>query len=163
MIFGHIFCKDHIDIHQQIYGTLDLSLYRSYSQSLFFSTFFQKSYHTKTIVPSETKCWVFFPENHNFHISQLCCLKICFSCNWIIWEHNACHYLLKYWKNISPPLSEIPKNRPKVKWCRWTLMFRLRSFGTKPYYAGVVVCVAILHMPPYWSGDCSSSWVQAHP
>ena len=26
MIFGHIFCKDHIDIHQQIYGILDLSL-----------------------------------------------------------------------------------------------------------------------------------------
>ena len=29
----------------------------------------------------------------------------------------------------------------------WTLMFRLRSFETKPYCAGVVVCVAILHMP----------------
>ena len=28
----------------------------------------------------------------------------------------------------------------------WTLMFRLRSLGTKPYNAGVVVCVAI-HAP----------------
>ena len=26
-------------------------------------------------------------------------------------------------------------------------MFRLRSFGTKPYYVGVIVCVAILLCP----------------
>ena len=34
----------------------------------------------------------------------------------------------------------------------WTLMFRLRSFGTKPYYAGVVVCVAVLICPHTDSG-----------
>ena len=69
MIFGHIFCKDHIDIHQQIYSILDLSLYRSYSQSDFSVPFFQKSYHIKTIVPSEMKFIGFFSsKNHNFHI-----------------------------------------------------------------------------------------------
>ena len=51
MIFGHIFGKDYIDIHQQIYGILDLSLYRSYSQSVFFSTFFSKKLSHKNNCP----------------------------------------------------------------------------------------------------------------
>ena len=67
MIFGHIFCKDPIDIHEQIYGTLNLSMYRSYPQSDFSVTFFLKSYHIKSIVPSATKFLGFFPEKINFH------------------------------------------------------------------------------------------------
>ena len=39
----------------------------------------------------------------------------------------------------------------------WTLMFRLRSFGTKPYYAGVVVCVAVLICPHTDSGPPTES------
>ena len=63
------FCKDHIDIHQQIYGTLDLSLYRSYSQSVFFSTFFSKELSHKNNCPVRNEMLrFFFPENHNFHI-----------------------------------------------------------------------------------------------
>ena len=42
MIFGHIFCKDPIDIHEQVYGTLNLSMYRSYPQSDFSVTSFSK-------------------------------------------------------------------------------------------------------------------------
>ena len=65
MIFGHIFCKDPIDIHEQIYGTLNLSMYRgggarSYPQSDFSVTFFLKSYHIKSIVTSATKFLGFF-------------------------------------------------------------------------------------------------------
>ena len=65
MIFGHIFCKDPIDIHEQIYGTLNLSMYKSYPQSDFSVTFFLKSYHIKSIVPTFLG---FFPEKINFHI-----------------------------------------------------------------------------------------------
>ena len=67
MIFGHIFCKDHIDIHQQIYGILDLSLYRSYSQSVFFSTFFSKELSHKNNCPVRNEILRVFSENHNFH------------------------------------------------------------------------------------------------
>ena len=68
MIFGHIFCKDPIDTHEQIYGTLNLSMYRSYPQSDFSVTFFSKELHIKSIVPSATKFVGFFPEKINFHI-----------------------------------------------------------------------------------------------
>ena len=52
--------------------------------------FFQKSYHIKTIVPSETKFWGFFQKIIIFiYMPQLCWFASCFSCNWIIWEHNA--------------------------------------------------------------------------
>ena len=68
MIFGHIFCKDHIDIHQQIYGILDPSLYRSYSQSVFSVTFFPKELSHKNNCPVRNEILRFFLENHNFHI-----------------------------------------------------------------------------------------------
>ena len=51
MIFGHIFWKDLIDIHEQIYGTLNLSMYRSYSQSDFSVTFFSKELSHKINCP----------------------------------------------------------------------------------------------------------------
>ena len=69
MIFGHIFCKDHIGIHQQIYGRLDLSLYRSYSQSVFSVPFCSKELSHKNNCPVRNEILrFFFPENHNFHI-----------------------------------------------------------------------------------------------
>ena len=51
MIFGHIFGKDPIDIHEQIYGTLNLSMYRSYPQSDFSVTFFSKELSHKINCP----------------------------------------------------------------------------------------------------------------
>ena len=99
MIFGHIFCKDPIDIHEQIYGTLNLSMYRSYPQSDFSVTFFLKSYHIKSIVRSAMKFVGFFPEKINFHIFLIYFgLKSCFSYNLIICEHDAWHYLIKFLK-----------------------------------------------------------------
>ena len=89
MIFGHIFGKDSIDIHEQIYGTLNLSMYRSYPQSDLSVTFFLKSYHIKSIVTSATKFLGFFPEILIFLIYFG--LKSCFSC-----EHDAWHYLIKF-------------------------------------------------------------------
>ena len=68
MIFEHIFCKDHIDIHQQMYGILDLSLYRSYSQSVFSVTFFPKELSHKNNCPVRNEILRVFLENHNFHI-----------------------------------------------------------------------------------------------
>ena len=57
MIFGHIFCKDHIDMHQQIYGMyLTSPCIIDHIPKVFFQyLFFKKSYHLKTIIPSETK------------------------------------------------------------------------------------------------------------
>ena len=51
MIFGQFFCKDPIDIHEQIYGTLNLSMYRSYPQSDFLVTFFSKELSHKINCP----------------------------------------------------------------------------------------------------------------
>ena len=51
MIFGHIFGKDPIDIHEQIYGTPNLSMYRSYPQSDFSVTFFSKELSHKINCP----------------------------------------------------------------------------------------------------------------
>ena len=71
MIFGHLFFKDPITIHEQIYGTLNLSMYRSYPQSYFSVTFFLKSYHIKSIVPSATKYFGFFPEKKSIFIINI--------------------------------------------------------------------------------------------
>ena len=69
MIFGHIFCKDPIDIHEQIYGTLNLSMYRSYPQSDFSVTCFSKELSHKINCPVRDEMFrVFFPETINFHI-----------------------------------------------------------------------------------------------
>ena len=68
MIFGHIFCKDPIDIHEQTYGTLNLSMYRSYPQSDFSVTFFSKELSHKINCPVRDKKLGFFPEKINFHI-----------------------------------------------------------------------------------------------
>ena len=68
MIFGHIFCKDHIDIHQQMYGILDFSLYRLYTQSVFSVTFFPKELSHINNCPVRNEILSFFLENHNFHI-----------------------------------------------------------------------------------------------
>ena len=67
--FGHLFSKDHIEIHQQMYGILDLSLNRSYSQSVFSVTFFSKELSHKNNCPVRNEILrVFSSENHNFHI-----------------------------------------------------------------------------------------------
>ena len=68
MIIGHIFCKDPIDIHEQIYGTRNLSLYRSYPQSDFSVTFFSKELSHKINCPVRDDIFRFFPEKINFHI-----------------------------------------------------------------------------------------------
>ena len=60
MIFGHIFCKDPIDIHEQIYGTLNLSMYRSYPQSDFSVTFFSKELSHKISCPVRDEIFRFF-------------------------------------------------------------------------------------------------------
>ena len=66
MIFEYIFCKDHIDIHQQIYGILDLSLYRSYSQSVFSVTFFPKELSHKNNCPVRNEILSFFFRKSEF-------------------------------------------------------------------------------------------------
>ena len=68
MIFGHIFCKDPIDIHEQIYGTLNLSMYRSYPQSDFSVTCFSKELSHNINCPVRDEICRFFPEKMNFHI-----------------------------------------------------------------------------------------------
>ena len=68
MIFGHIFCKDPIDIHEQIYGTLNLLMYRSYPQSYFSVTFFSKELSHKINCPVRDDIFWVFPEKINFHI-----------------------------------------------------------------------------------------------
>ena len=68
MIFGHIFAKitwTYIN-KLMVYWT---SPCIDHIPKVFVSVpFFQKSYHIKTIVPSETKFLGFFSENNNFHI-----------------------------------------------------------------------------------------------
>ena len=68
MIFGHIFCKDPIDIHEQIDGTLNLSMYRSYPQSDFSVTFFSKELSQKINRPVRDEFFRFFPEKIDFRI-----------------------------------------------------------------------------------------------
>ena len=72
MIFGHIFCKDPIDIHEQIYGTLNLSMYRSYPQSDFSVTFFSKELSHKINCPVRDEIVsVFFQKKSIFIIPHL--------------------------------------------------------------------------------------------
>ena len=73
MIFGHIFCKDPINIHEQIYGTLNLSMYRSYPQSDFSVTFFSKELSHKINCPVRDDIFrVFFQKKSIFiNIPQL--------------------------------------------------------------------------------------------
>ena len=98
MIFGHIFCKDPIDIHEQIYGTLNLSMYRSYPQSDFSVTFFSKELSHKINCPVRDEIFKFFSRKNQFSYIFLIYfgLKSCFSYNLIICEHDAWHYLIKF-------------------------------------------------------------------
>ena len=100
MIFGHIFCKDPIDIHEQIYGTLNLSMYRSYPQSDFSVTFFSKELSHKINCPVRDEIFRVFSRKNQFSYIFLIYLglKSCFSYNLIICEHDAWHYLIKFWK-----------------------------------------------------------------
>ena len=66
MIFGHIFCKDPIDIHEQIYGTLNLSMYRSYPQSDFSVTFFSKELSHKINCPVRDEMFRFSFRKNQF-------------------------------------------------------------------------------------------------
>ena len=66
MICGHIFCKDPIDIHEQIYGTLNLSMYRSYPQSDFSVTFFSKELSHKINCPVRDEIFRFFFRKNQF-------------------------------------------------------------------------------------------------
>ena len=97
MIFGHIFCRDPIDIHEQIYGTLNLSMYRSYPQSDFPVTFFSKELSHKINCPVRDDIFRFFSRKNQFSYIFLIYfgLKSCFSYNLIIYEHDAWHYLIK--------------------------------------------------------------------
>ena len=104
MIFGHIFCKDPIDIHEQVYGTLKLSMYRSCPQSDFSVTFFSKELSHKINCPVHDEMFRFFPEKNQFSYRPPLYifliyfgLKSCFSYNLIICEHDAWHYLIKFW------------------------------------------------------------------
>ena len=98
MIFGHIFCKDPIDIHEQIYGTLNLSMYRSYSQSDFSITFFSKELSNKINCPVRDEIFRFFSRKNQFSYIFLIYfgLKSCCSYNLIICEHDAWHYLITF-------------------------------------------------------------------
>ena len=66
--FWTYFFKDPIDIHEQIYGTLNLSMYISYSQSDFSVTFFSKELSHKINCPVRDEMFRVFPEKINFHI-----------------------------------------------------------------------------------------------
>ena len=68
MIFGHIFCKDPIDIHEQIYGTLNLSMYRSYLQSDLSVTFFSKELSHKINCPVRDEIFRFFSRKKSIFI-----------------------------------------------------------------------------------------------
>ena len=68
MIFGHIFCKYPIDIHEQIYGTLNLSMYRSYLQSDFSVTFFSKELSHKINCPVRDEMFRFFFQKKSIFI-----------------------------------------------------------------------------------------------
>ena len=98
MIFGHIFCKDPIDIHVQIYGTLNLSMYRSYPQSDFAVTFFSKELSHKINCPVRDDIFRgFFRKNQFSYIFLIYFgFKSCFSYNLIICEPDAWHYLIKF-------------------------------------------------------------------
>ena len=98
MIFGHIFCKDPIDIHEQIYGTLNLSMYRSYPQSDFSVTFFSKELSHKINCPVRDDIFRVFSRKNQFSYIFLIYfgLKSSFSYNLTICEHDAWHYLIKF-------------------------------------------------------------------
>ena len=66
MIFGRIFCKDPIDIHEQIYGTRNLSMYRSYHQSDFSVPFFSKELSHKINCPVRDEFFSFFSRKNQF-------------------------------------------------------------------------------------------------
>ena len=98
MIFGHIFCKGPIDIHEQIYGTFNLSMYRSYPQSDFSVTFFSKELSRKINCPVRDDIFRVFSRKNQFPYIFLIYfgLKSCFSNNLIICEHDACHFFIKF-------------------------------------------------------------------
>ena len=97
MIFGHLFCKDPIDIHEQMYGTLNLSMYRSYPQSDFPVTFFSKESDFFNCPVRYEFFRVFSRKNQFSYIFLIYFgLKSCFSYNLIICEHDAWHYLIKF-------------------------------------------------------------------
>ena len=98
--FWTFFCKDPIDIHEQIYGTLNLSMYRSYPQSDFSVTFFSKELSHKINCPVRDEICRFFSRKNQFSYIFLIYfgLKSCFSYNLIICEHDAEHYLIKFRK-----------------------------------------------------------------
>ena len=86
MIFGHVFCKDPIDINEQIYGTLNLSMYRSYPHSDFSVTFFSQELSYKINCPVRDEILRgFFRKNQFSYIFLIYFgLKSCFSDNLII-------------------------------------------------------------------------------
>ena len=90
--------EDPIDIHEQIYGTLNLSMYRSYPQSDFSVTFFSKELSHKINCPVRDEIFRFFSRKNQFSYIFLIYfgLKSCFSYNLIICEHDAWHYLIKF-------------------------------------------------------------------
>ena len=118
-----IFCKDPIDIHEQIYGTLNLSMYRSYPQSDFLVTFFSKELSHKINCPVRNEIVRFFSRKNNFSYIFLIYfgLKSCFSYNLIICEHDAWHYLIKFWKKCFTTLVWNTEESPGIKeqppWC----------------------------------------------
>ena len=97
MIFGHIFCKDPIDIHEQVYGTLNLSMCISYPQSDFSVTSFSKELSHKINCPVRDDILKFFSRKNQFSYIFLIYfgLKSCFSYNLIICEHDAWHFFYK--------------------------------------------------------------------
>ena len=66
MIFVHIFGKDPIDIHEQIYGTHNLSMYRSYPQSDFSVNLFSKELSHKINCPVRDEIFRFFSIKNQF-------------------------------------------------------------------------------------------------
>ena len=68
MIFGHIFCKDPIDIHEQVYGTLNISMYRSYPKIDFSVTSFSKELSHKINCPVRDDILKFFFQKKSIFI-----------------------------------------------------------------------------------------------
>ena len=77
-----------------------LSMYRSYPQSDFSVTFFSKELSHKINCPVRDEIVKFFSRKNQFSYIFLIYfgLKSCFSYNLIICEHDAWHYLIKFWK-----------------------------------------------------------------
>ncbi len=90
-----------------------------------------------------------------------------FASHWLVFHLMPSWPMLKFGGESSSVESGLPSTASKLNYVsgdELDIVVSIELFWNQTILRWChVVCVATLHMPPYWSGDCSSNWVQAHP